>query len=173
MKANKTSFNKTAAAQPSRGNHSVLCILALCAALGAARPGMAQPPLKDAVQALPVIEVYKSPECGCCTKWAEHLRKNGFTVNLHDVNDVPAAREKLGMPGQYGSCHTAQAGQYLIEGHVPAADIKRLLKEHPKAIGLAVPAMPQGSPGMESDTPVPYDSLLISPYGSAKVFAHH
>ena len=117
------------------------------------RQAQSRPRQQAPGQALPVIEVYKSPQCGCCKLWAEHLEKNGFTVILHDVNDVPTEREKLGMPGQYGSCHTAKAGQYLIEGHVPAADIKRLLSERPRAIGLAVPSMPPGSPGMESDAP--------------------
>lgn len=146
-------------------NYTVLRSLALCAALGAASPGMAQP--------LPVVEIYKSAECGCCKAWAEHLQKNGFTVILHDVDDVPAIRKKLGMPNQFGSCHTAKAGQYLVEGHVPAADIKRLLKEHPKAIGLAVPSMPPGSPGMEGERSIPYDTLLVATDGDAKVFAHH
>ncbi|MFZ5524910.1 MAG: DUF411 domain-containing protein [Pseudomonadota bacterium] len=123
--------------------------------------------------ALPIMDVYKSPECGCCKAWAEHLQKNGFSVILHDVDDVPAARKKLGIPNRYGSCHTAKVGEYLVEGHVPAADIKKLLKEHPKAIGIAVPSMPPGSPGMESDAPVLYDTLLIAPNGTAKVFAHH
>lgn len=139
--------------------------LALCAALGVAWPSMAQP--------LPVVDVYKSPECGCCKTWAEHLQKNGFSVNLHDVDDVPAARKKLGMPNRYGSCHTAKVGQYLVEGHVPAADIKKLLKKHPEALGLAVPSMPPGSPGMEGERSVPYDTLLVMPDGSAKIFAHH
>ncbi|OGT02197.1 MAG: metal-binding protein [Gallionellales bacterium RIFCSPLOWO2_02_58_13] len=129
-------------------------------------------------QPLPVVEVYKSAQCGCCKLWAEHLEKSGFKVILHNVDDIPAARKKLGMPDQYGSCHTARVGQYLVEGHVPAADIKRLLKERPRvdghgAIGLAVPAMPPGSPGMESDDPVPYDTLLVGKDGNAKVFAHH
>lgn len=123
--------------------------------------------------ALPIMDVYKSPECGCCKAWAEHLQKNGFSVILHDVDDAPAARKKLGIPNRYGSCHTAKVGEYLVEGHVPAADIKKLLKEHPKAIGIAVPSMPPGSPGMESDAPVLYDTLLIAPNGTAKVFAHH
>lgn len=119
------------------------------------------------------MEVYKSPQCGCCKSWAEHLQKNGFTVILHDVGDVPAARRKLGMPDKYGSCHTARVGSYLVEGHVPAADIRRLLKERPKAIGLAVPSMPPGSPGMEGERSIPYDTLLIGVDGSAQVFAQH
>ncbi|MCR4298096.1 MAG: DUF411 domain-containing protein [Gallionella sp.] len=184
MKTNEVSFdktNKTNFAKPSGKNRTVLCGLVLCAALGAAWPGIAQPfpqgsrqaASVDSGQTLPVVEIYKSAQCGCCKLWAEHLQKNGFTVILHDVGDVPAARKKLGMPSQYGSCHTAKVGQYLVEGHVPAADIKRLLKERPKAIGLAVPSMPPGSPGMESDDPVPYDTLLVGKNGKAKVFAQH
>ncbi len=124
-------------------------------------------------QTLPTVDVYKSPQCGCCTDWAEHLRKNGFKVVLHNVNDVPAARSRLGMPERFGACHIAKAGNYLVEGHVPAADIKRLLKKHPRAIGLAVPSMPPGSPGMESNRGIPYDTLLVSADGTAKVFTHH
>ncbi|MFZ2301800.1 MAG: DUF411 domain-containing protein [Gallionella sp.] len=158
--------------------HALLRGLILCAALAVAWPSMAQQPRAGSeqaasVQALPAVDVYKSPQCGCCKFWAEHLQKNGFTVTLHDVNDIPATRKKLGMPNRYGSCHTAKVGQYLVEGHVPAADIKKLLEKKPKAIGLAVPAMPPGSPGMESDEPVPYDTLLVGKDGKAKVFARH
>lgn len=155
----------------------MVLFIALAAALSSMAQAAQQVPapavVKGSEQALPIVDVYKSAQCGCCKLWAEHLQKNGFTVILHDVDDVPAARKKLGMPDHYGSCHTARAGQYLIEGHVPAADIKRLLRERPRAIGLAVPAMPPGSPGMESDDPVPYDTLLVGKDGKAKVFAHH
>ncbi len=119
------------------------------------------------------VEVFKSPYCGCCEKWIEHMQKNGFKVNAHNVNDIPAARKSLGMPDRVGSCHTAKVGGYLIEGHVPAADIQRLLKEKPKAVGLAAPGMPQGSPGMETATPVPYETLLVQADGSTTVFAKH
>jgi len=160
--------------------HGMALLIALAASLSAvAQPqGAAQAASPFAAsggsgQALPVVEVYKSAQCGCCKTWAEHLQKNGFKVVTHDVSDVPAARRKLGMPGQYGSCHTAKAGQYLIEGHVPAADVKRLFREHPDVIGLAVPSMPPGSPGMESDAPVPYDTLLIGKDGKASVYARH
>lgn len=119
------------------------------------------------------IEVFKSPYCGCCEKWVEHMEKNGFKVSAHNVNDVPAARKNLGMPDRFGSCHTAKIGGYVVEGHVPAADVQRLLKEKPKAIGLAAPGMPQGSPGMETATPVPYETLLIQADGSARLFAKH
>jgi hypothetical protein len=123
--------------------------------------------------ALPDVEVFKSPYCGCCAEWVKHMRENGFQVTTHDVNDVPAARKQLGMPNALGSCHTAKIGGYVVEGHVPAADIRRLLKEKPKAIGLAAPGMPIGSPGMETGKPVPYDTLLVQTDGSTRVFVHH
>lgn len=119
------------------------------------------------------VEVFKSPSCGCCGKWIEHLQQNGFQVNTHEVNDVPAARKKLGMPDRLGSCHSARVGDYVIEGHVPAADIQRLLKENPKALGLAVLSMPPGSPGMETAKPAPYETLLVQADGSTRVFASH
>ena len=119
------------------------------------------------------VDVYKSPYCGCCEKWVEHLRQGGFAVRTHDVNDVPAARQRLGMPERLGSCHTAKVAGYVVEGHVPAADIQRLLKEKPQAVGLAVPSMPPGSPGMESPKPVPYNTLLVRTGGEITVFAKH
>jgi hypothetical protein len=120
-----------------------------------------------------VVEVFKSPHCGCCGGWVEHLRQNGFEVKAHDVDDVTAVRKKLGMPDRLGSCHTAKVGGYVVEGHIPAADIRRLLKEKPKALGLAVPSMPPGSPGMESSKPIPYQTLLVQSDGSTSVFAQH
>lgn len=119
------------------------------------------------------VDVYKSPYCGCCGKWVEHLRQAGFDVRTHDVNDVPAARQRLGMPERLGSCHTAKVAGYVVEGHVPAADIQRLIKEKPQALGLAVPSMPPGSPGMESPKPVPYNTLLVQAGGATTVFAKH
>lgn len=126
-----------------------------------------------AAQSATRVEVFKSPYCGCCEKWIEHLRHNGFEVVARDVNDVPAARQSLGMPERFGSCHTAKVGGYVVEGHVPAADIRRLLKEKPKAVGLAAPGMPQGAPGMETPHPQPYDTLLVQADGGASVFAKH
>jgi hypothetical protein len=119
------------------------------------------------------VEVFKSAYCGCCEKWVEHMRKAGFDVVTKDVNDVPAARKLAGMPERFSSCHTAKVGGYVVEGHVPAADVQRLLKEKPKAVGLAAPGMPQGSPGMETSHPQPYETLLVQADGSAKVFAKH
>lgn len=119
------------------------------------------------------VDVYKSPYCGCCGKWVEHLRQAGFEVRTHEVNDVPAARQRLGMPDRLGSCHTAKVAGYVVEGHVPVADIQRLLKEKPKALGIAVPSMPPGSPGMESPKPVPYNTLLVQAGGETSIFAKH
>lgn len=124
-------------------------------------------------QSSAAVEVFKSPYCGCCGKWVEHLRQNGFQVNTHDVEDVTAARKKMGMPDRLGSCHTAKIGGYVVEGHVPAADIQRLLKEKPRALGLAVPSMPPGSPGMDSAKPMPYQTLLVRIDGTTQVFTQH
>ena len=124
-------------------------------------------------QGAPRVEVFKSATCGCCGAWVDHLRKNGFEVKAHDISDVVAERNKLGMPDRLGSCHTATVGGYVVEGHVPAADIHRLLKEKPRALGLAVPAMPPGSPGMESPRPIAYDTLLVGRDGTTRVFASH
>ena len=117
-----------------------------------------------------VVEVYKSPTCGCCTDWIKHLRQNGFSVKAHDVADASEYRAKFGVPDQLGSCHTAMVGGYAIEGHVPAREIKRLLAEKPKAKGLAVPGMPRGSPGMEGPVSDPYEVLLFQASGNYAVY---
>ncbi len=124
-------------------------------------------------QTAPQVEMYKSPYCGCCGKWAEHMQKNGFKVVAHEVDNVPASRKRLGMPERLGSCHTAKVGNYLLEGHVPAADVRRLLKEKPRALGLAVPGMPPGSPGMDVPKSPPYETLLVQSDGSTRVFVIH
>ena len=126
-----------------------------------------------AVAAQPVIEVYKTASCGCCKEWVRHLEANGFTVKARDVANPSDYREKFGIPAQYGSCHTGHVNGYAIEGHVPAADIKRLLSERPKARGLAVPAMPMGSPGMEGPRKDPYEVLLVKDGGKATVFGRY
>lgn len=119
------------------------------------------------------VEVWKSPTCGCCKDWIAHLEVNGFQVKVNDVGNT-AARARLKVPAKLGSCHTALVGRYAIEGHVPAADIHRLLKERPDAIGLAVPGMPVGSPGMDGpaydNRQDPYDVLLIAHDGSTQIF---
>lgn len=118
------------------------------------------------------VEVYKSASCSCCGGWVEHMRQNGFKVTSHNVVDVAAERKKLGMPENLGSCHSAKIGGYVIEGHVPAEDIRRLLKEKPKAIGLAVPGMVPSSPGMDGPKTA-YDTLLVGSDGKTRVFAKH
>jgi hypothetical protein len=123
--------------------------------------------------AAPVIEVYKSATCGCCTEWVKHLKDNGFTVKAHDVANPSDYREKFGMPQELGSCHTGMVNGYAIEGHVPAREIQRLLAERPKARGLAVPAMPMGSPGMEGHRNDAYDVFLVQADGRRKVYRHY
>ncbi|MEG3062650.1 MAG: DUF411 domain-containing protein [Comamonas sp.] len=111
------------------------------------------------------MEVWKDPNCGCCKDWVVLMEKAGFAVTVHDTGNN-AVRAKLGLPQRLGSCHTALVGGYLLEGHVPAADVRRLLKEKPKALGLAVPGMPVGSPGMDGPEyggrKEPYDVLLVT-----------
>lgn len=124
--------------------------------------------------AAPQLTVWKDAACGCCILWIDHLQANGFNVIAHDVDSLPRVREKTGMPSRYRSCHVAQIDGYAVEGHVPAEDIHRLLRERPDAIGLAVPRMPIGSPGMESGTRrEAYDVLLVLRDGGAKTFAHY
>jgi hypothetical protein len=126
-------------------------------------------------QAAPTITVYKSRTCGCCTEWVEHLRDNGFSPTARNEEQMDQLKDELGIPQALRSCHTAIVGQYLIEGHVPAADIRRLLAERPKAAGLAVPGMPSGSPGMAQpgDPEGGYDVLAFQSNGSTRVFASH
>ena len=121
----------------------------------------------------PSITVWKSPTCGCCNDWITHLEENGFSVTKYDEGSYEAMK-RLGMPPRYGSCHTAEIEGYAIEGHVPAREILRLIDERPDAIGLSVPAMPRGSPGMDGpqygNVVDPYDVLLIDRDGEASVF---
>lgn len=127
-----------------------------------------------AAPAGPEVQVFKSPTCGCCGAWVEHMRAAGFTVKVTEVDDTTAARKRLGLPDRYGGCHTATVGGYVLEGHVPAAEVKRLLVAKPKAIGLAVPGMPPSAPGM--DVPGrkdPYQVLLVDVSGQSSVFASY
>lgn len=120
------------------------------------------------------ITVYKSPTCGCCSKWVDHLRGNGFDVKTKDVRDVAPYKARHGVPAELGSCHTAVIEGYVIEGHVPAQDIRRLLQERPKVTGLAVPGMPMGSPGMDdSGMKEPYNVISFDKAGSKAVYARH
>lgn len=121
------------------------------------------------------VQVWKSPSCGCCSGWVDHMREAGFEVEVHDVADMQAVKAEHGIPGELGSCHTALVGGYLVEGHVPAADVERLLAERPAVDGIAVPGMPVGSPGME----VPgrpadrYRVIAFTGSGGRSVFAEH
>jgi hypothetical protein len=122
------------------------------------------------------ITVYKTPTCGCCTKWIDHLEANGFEVSAVDVPDTWPIKEKHGVPVELAACHTALVDGYVVEGHVPAADVTRLLRERPDVKGLAVPDMPIGSPGMEGSDPTRherYEVLSFDAEGKTKVFETH
>ncbi|MCW5958875.1 MAG: DUF411 domain-containing protein [Pyrinomonadaceae bacterium] len=122
------------------------------------------------------LTVYKSPTCGCCTMWENHLEKAGFTVASKPVENMTEVRKELGVPDKMQSCHTGLIGGYVIEGHVPADDVKRLLKERPEGIaGLAAPGMPAKSPGMQPDGEKPsgYDVLAFDKEGNSKVFSSY
>jgi hypothetical protein len=120
------------------------------------------------------LTVHKSPYCGCCAKWIEHVEKHGFTVKIIDTEDMAGVKKRLGVPDKVASCHTTQAGGYFIVGHVPAADIKRLLAQKPRAAGISVPGMPMGSPGMEhGGHRQPYATILVQRDGTTKLFAQH
>ena len=122
------------------------------------------------------LEVWKDPDCGCCEDWVKHLQANGFAVRVH-AGGNSAARARLGVPAALGSCHTGQVAGYAIEGHVPAREIRRLLKDKPQAVGLAVPGMPVGSPGMDGAVygarRDAYEVLLIAPGGSSRVYQRY
>lgn len=121
----------------------------------------------------PVIHVYKNEYCGCCHEWVKPLRENGFTVKAENVESPVEYREKFGMSDKLGSCHSGMVQGYALEGNVPAAEVKRLLAEKPKAKGLAVPSMLMGSPGMEGDRKDAYDVLLVHGDGSYKTYQHY
>ena len=140
-----------------------LAALALLPALGTAQTS----------PALPVLQVWKDPNCGCCNDWISYLKRDGFQVQTFDTGNT-AVRKRLGLPDKYGSCHTGLIGGYVIEGHVNAREIRRLLAEKPKAIGLSVPGMPVGSPGMAGPEygarKDPYDVVLVLADGSSRVY---
>jgi hypothetical protein len=133
-------------------------------------------PAVSAAEPKPIaITVYKDPSCGCCTKWVSHLQANGFAPDVHDRSDMDTLKDSLGVPAALRSCHTAVAGKYVIEGHVPAADVKRLLATKPAGtLGLAAPGMPAGSPGMEMGPRHDrYDVIAFAAKGATSVFAQH
>ena len=120
------------------------------------------------------LTIYKSPYCGCCGAWVDHIKASGIRTAVHELEDVTPLATKLGVPDNLRSCHTAAIGGYFVEGHVPAAVIRKLLRERPKARGITVPGMPIGSPGMEQgDRRDAYDTRLVLHDGSSRVFVKH
>jgi hypothetical protein len=127
----------------------------------------------SASQQRPAIDVYKTATCGCCGKWVEHLKQHGFSVRTTDVQNLAEIKAKYKVPSQTGSCHTAVVQGYVIEGHVPATDVLRLLQEKPAVAGIAVPGMPIGSPGMEGPGAEAYQVVSFDQKNQVKVFSSH
>lgn len=123
----------------------------------------------------PLVEVFKSPTCGCCSQWVEHMRKAGFIVRTTDIHDLSQVKKSRGIPTEVQSCHTAIVSGYVVEGHVPPADVHRMLKEKPAIAGIAVGGMPIGSPGMESPyvKAESYNVMSFDKNGATRVFAKH
>jgi len=143
---------------------------AVLTALAAAAAALPLP--VGAKEALPPVQVFKNPSCGCCGAWVDHMKAAGFAVNVTEVDDTSVARKKYGLPDRFGSCHTAVVGGYVVEGHVPANDVKKLLAMKTVAVGLAVPGMPVGSPGMEMGSRKDrYQVLLVAKDGRQRVFS--
>jgi hypothetical protein len=149
--------------------------IAVIAAAGLVYGVAAQQKAPATAAALPKVTVYKTSSCGCCRLWVDHMKKSGFDVQAMDVSsaDVRAVSKAAGLKDEDASCHTAKIGSYVVEGHVPADDIKRMLKEKPAIAGLSAPGMPQGSPGMEQGTKEPYDVIAFKKDGTSTVFAKH
>ena len=141
-------------------------------ALAAAAAACALPAVAEA--AWPAVHVFKNPSCACCGAWVDHMKAAGFAVSVTEVEDTSPARRRHGLPERFGSCHTAVVAGYVVEGHVPANEVKRMLAIKPQAVGLAVPGMPVGSPGMEvGSRKDPYQVLLVERSGRASVFASY
>ncbi len=169
--------------------HHTVLILSVAGAAGCSKEPA--PPAPSAVVATPVetsaanaatlasnngdlipIKVYKDPNCGCCKEWVKHLEANGFKVETMDMPDLSLLKQKYGVTPELEACHTAVVGGYVVEGHVPADVIKRMLKDKPAIAGLAVPGMPQGSPGMEGGAKERYNVLTFDRAGRTTVYAH-
>jgi len=119
----------------------------------------------------PTMTVYKNASCGCCNSWIDHMRAAGFAVTAYDTDDLASVMSNMGVPSRLASCHTAKVGNYVIEGHVPADLVKKLLADHPAILGLAVPGMVTGSPGMEGPNPQHYDVIAWDRTGKTSVYA--
>ena len=151
-------------------------IIAATSTLLVASLGLAMAAQQKSAGTAPSVVVYKSATCGCCSSWIAHLRANGFQVEAHDLGDAElrAVGKGAGVTDNLASCHTAKVGGYIVEGHVPAADIQRMLKEKPAIAGIAAPGMPMGSPGMEQGgRKDPYDVIAFTKAGKTSVFAKH
>ena len=130
--------------------------------------------ISTAVAADDEVVMYKDPNCGCCGKWAEHMREHGFKVNEVATTQMGQVKGEAGVPQALGSCHTARVGGYVVEGHVPAADVRRMLTEKPAIAGISAPGMPMGSPGMEGPYPADrYDVVSFDAQGRTAVYASH
>lgn len=172
----RRSFDRTSTVSP----HAFVLALALaCSGDGDVRAAdktaavnLAATP-RPASDSAPAVTVYKSPTCGCCTAWVDHLKQNGFRVVAIDTTDVDAIKRRYGVAPEHASCHTATVGGYVVEGHVPAGDMRRLLAERPAVTGLAAPGMPAGSPGMEGPYKQAYEVLAFGKGRTATVFARH
>jgi hypothetical protein len=126
-----------------------------------------------AADGMPLVQVWRTPTCGCCGAWVRHLEANGFRVEVTVEDDLSPIKAQYGVPRSLESCHTATVAGYVVEGHVPAGDVRRLLRERPPVAGLVVPGMPAGSPGMEGPVSEPYATLALAQDGTTSVFARH
>lgn len=136
-------------------------------------PGAGPAAADESAADAPLLRVWKTPTCGCCGVWVDHMEKAGFRTEVTDLQDVSPVKAREGVPPRVHSCHTAVVDGYVVEGHVPAEDVKRLLREKPDVLGIAVGGMPAGSPGMESPRPQAYDVHAIHRDGSLSVWASH
>ena len=182
-KPGATPSKRTSRIAPIGGVIALGSVLLVCVAVFAGR-SLEEPRSTERVStteprgadpALPIVEVYKSPTCGCCSKWVDHLRDAGFEVRTTEMRDLADLKASHGIPRHLESCHTALVAGYVLEGHVPATDIQRLLLERPAVRGLAVPGMPIGSPGMElpGRKAEPYEVVAFDDAGRTEVFATH
>ena|SRR5688572_10210008 len=148
-------------------------LIGVLATLGV--PASAQRPAAASQRPAATVQVYKSPTCGCCANWVKHLQQHGFATQVTDTENVADIKMQHGVPARARSCHTAIVNGYVLEGHVPATDVQRLLKERPAVVGLAVPGMPIGSPGMEvpGQPAQKYDVMAFDKQGQLRVFASH
>jgi len=152
----------------------ILAAATLISACQAQTPADSTTTEVEARTSIPEMTVYHDPNCGCCGKWVDHMRANGFAVETVPTRDMNSIKLDLGVPRNLPSCHTAVVGDYVIEGHVPADDVKRLIAEQPEAAGLSVPGMPLGSPGMErGNRRMAYDVIRFDEDGDTTVFNHY